>query len=356
MRAPPRFPPERSCPVDTLQTIVLAAETAVAAAADLAALDQVRVHYLGKKGVLTEQLKTLGTLAPEARREAGAAINVAKDAVQAALEARRHALEAEALHRRLAAERVDVTLPGRGVQAGGLHPITRTLRRIEELFRQVGFSVAEGPEIEDDFHNFEALNIPAHHPARAMHDTFYFDASTVLRTHTSPVQIRTMRACEPPIRIIAPGRVFRNETISARSHAQFHQVEGLYIDRGVSFADMKQTLLYFSREMFGADTEIRLRPSYFPFTEPSAEMDITCELCKGKGCNVCKYTGWLEIMGCGMVDPNVLQNCGIDPERYSGFAFGMGIERIAMLKYDVKDLRLFSENDLRFLRQFAAEN
>ena len=337
--------------MDTLQTIVLAAETAVAAAADLAALDQVRVHYLGKKGVLTEQLKTLGTLAPEARREAGAAINVAKDAVQAALEARRQALETEALHRRLAAERVDVTLPGRGVQAGGLHPITRTLRRIEELFRQVGFSVAEGPEIEDDFHNFEALNIPAHHPARAMHDTFYFDASTVLRTHTSPVQIRTMRACEPPIRIIAPGRVYRCDSDLTHS-PMFHQVEGLFVDEGVSFADLKGVLYDFLRAFFERDLDVRFRPSYFPFTEPSAEVDIQCVICGGSGCRVCKHTGWLEVLGSGMVHPAVFGKVGIDPERYTGYAFGMGVERLAMLRYGVNDLRLFFDNDLRFLGQF----
>ncbi|HMW28985.1 phenylalanine--tRNA ligase subunit alpha [Plasticicumulans sp.] len=337
--------------MDTLQTIVLAAETAVAAAADLAALDQVRVHYLGKKGVLTEQLKTLGTLAPEARREAGAAINVAKDAVQAALEARRQALETEALHRRLAAERVDVTLPGRGVQAGGLHPITRTLRRIEELFRQVGFSVAEGPEIEDDFHNFEALNIPAHHPARAMHDTFYFDASTVLRTHTSPVQIRTMRACEPPIRIIAPGRVYRCDSDLTHS-PMFHQVEGLFVDEDVSFADLKGVLYDFLRAFFERDLDVRFRPSYFPFTEPSAEVDIQCVICGGSGCRVCKHTGWLEVLGSGMVHPAVFGKVGIDPERYTGYAFGMGVERLAMLRYGVNDLRLFFDNDLRFLGQF----
>ena len=337
--------------MDTLQTIVLAAETAVAAAADLAALDQVRVHYLGKKGVLTEQLKTLGTLAPEARREAGAAINVAKDAVQAALEARRQALEAEALHRRLAAERVDVTLPGRGVQAGGLHPITRTLRRIEELFRQVGFSVAEGPEIEDDFHNFEALNIPAHHPARAMHDTFYFDASTVLRTHTSPVQIRTMRACEPPIRIIAPGRVYRCDSDLTHS-PMFHQVEGLFVDEDVSFADLKGVLYDFLRAFFERDLDVRFRPSYFPFTEPSAEVDIQCVICGGSGCRVCKHTGWLEVLGSGMVHPAVFGKVGIDPERYTGYAFGMGVERLAMLRYGINALRLFFDNDLRFLGQF----
>jgi len=232
--------------------------------------------------------------------------------------------------------------------------------RIVNIFSRIGFTVSDGPEIEDDWHNFTALNFPENHPARDMQDTFFIEMkegsdSIALRTHTSSVQVRVMETTKPPIRSLMPGRVYRNEAISARAHCFFHQVEGLYIDEGVTFADMKQTLLYFSREMFGAETQIRLRPSYFPFTEPSAEMDVTCEICKGKGCNVCKYTGWLEIMGCGMVDPNVLKNCGIDPEKYSGFAFGMGIERIAMLKYGVKDLRLFSENDIRFLRQFSAE-
>ncbi|HNB89574.1 MAG TPA: phenylalanine--tRNA ligase subunit alpha, partial [Plasticicumulans sp.] len=258
---------------------------------------------------------------------------------------------AEALHRRLAAERVDVTLPGRGVQAGGLHPITRTLRRIEELFRQVGFSVAEGPEIEDDFHNFEALNIPAHHPARAMHDTFYFDASTVLRTHTSPVQIRTMRACEPPIRIIAPGRVYRCDSDLTHS-PMFHQVEGLFVDEDVSFADLKGVLYDFLRAFFERDLDVRFRPSYFPFTEPSAEVDIQCVICGGSGCRVCKHTGWLEVLGSGMVHPAVFGKVGIDPERYTGYAFGMGVERLAMLRYGVNDLRLFFDNDLRFLGQF----
>ncbi|PWV58349.1 phenylalanine--tRNA ligase subunit alpha [Plasticicumulans acidivorans] len=337
--------------MEALQQLVSAAEAAAASAGDLVALDQIRVHYLGKKGVLTERLKALGALPAEQRREAGAAINVAKEAVQAALEARRLALEEAALNQRLAAERVDVTLPGRGQRAGGLHPITRTLRRIEELFRQIGFSVAEGPEIEDDFHNFEALNIPAHHPARAMHDTFYFDANTLLRTHTSPVQIRTMKRTQPPIRIIAPGRVYRCDSDLTHS-PMFHQVEGLFVDEGVSFADLKGVLYDFLRAFFERDLDVRFRPSYFPFTEPSAEVDIQCVMCGGSGCRVCKHTGWLEVLGSGMVHPAVFENVGIDAERYTGYAFGMGVERLAMLRYGVNDLRLFFDNDLRFLSQF----
>jgi len=337
--------------VEALQQLVSAAEAAAASAGDLVALDQIRVHYLGKKGVLTERLKALGALPAEQRREAGAAINVAKEAVQAALEARRLALEEAALNQRLAAERVDVTLPGRGQRAGGLHPITRTLRRIEELFRQIGFLVAEGPEIEDDFHNFEALNIPAHHPARAMHDTFYFDANTLLRTHTSPVQIRTMKRTQPPIRIIAPGRVYRCDSDLTHS-PMFHQVEGLFVDEGVSFADLKGVLYDFLRAFFERDLDVRFRPSYFPFTEPSAEVDIQCVMCGGSGCRVCKHTGWLEVLGSGMVHPAVFENVGIDAERYTGYAFGMGVERLAMLRYGVNDLRLFFDNDLRFLSQF----
>lgn len=337
--------------MEALQQLVSAAEAAAAGAGDLVALDQIRVHYLGKKGVLTERLKALGALPAEQRREAGAAINVAKEAVQTALEARRLALEEAALNQRLAAERVDVTLPGRGQRAGGLHPITRTLRRIEELFRQIGFSVAEGPEIEDDFHNFEALNIPAHHPARAMHDTFYFDANTLLRTHTSPVQIRTMKRTQPPIRIIAPGRVYRCDSDLTHS-PMFHQVEGLFVDEGVSFADLKGVLYDFLRAFFERDLDVRFRPSYFPFTEPSAEVDIQCVMCGGSGCRVCKHTGWLEVLGSGMVHPAVFENVGIDAERYTGYAFGMGVERLAMLRYGVNDLRLFFDNDLRFLSQF----
>jgi len=335
---------------DTRQ-ITRDAEQAIAAAADLKTLDDVRVRFLGKKGTLTEQLKQLGQLAPEMRKAAGQAINAAKEQVQALLDARKATLEGEAMAQRLAAQAIDVTLPGRGEVPGGLHPVTRTLARIEAMFAQLGFEVAEGPEIEDDYHNFEALNIPAHHPARAMHDTFYFDAHTVLRTHTSPVQIRVMENREPPLRIIAPGRVYRCD--SDLTHTpMFHQVEGLFVDEDVSFADLKGVLDDFLRNFFERDLAVRFRPSYFPFTEPSAEVDIACVICSGAGCRVCKQTGWLEVLGCGMVHPKVFEHVGIDNERYTGFAFGMGVERLAMLRYGVNDLRLFFDNDLRFLRQF----
>ncbi|HPD52528.1 MAG TPA: phenylalanine--tRNA ligase subunit alpha [Bacteroidia bacterium] len=322
-------------------------------------VEQFRLRFLSKKGILAELFAAMKSIPAEEKKQYGAQVNELKQAAEAKLASFQEMLEAAA--DQAAATDIDLTLPAEPLTLGARHPISLIRERILQIFSRIGFTVADGPEIEDDWHNFTALNFPENHPARDMQDTFFIEQrggsdSIALRTHTSSVQVRVMESTKPPIRMLMPGRVYRNEAISARAHCFFHQVEGLYIDEGVSFADMKQTLLYFSREMFGADTEIRLRPSYFPFTEPSAEMDITCELCKGKGCNVCKYTGWLEIMGCGMVDPNVLQNCGIDPERYSGFAFGMGIERIAMLKYDVKDLRLFSENDLRFLRQFSAEN
>ena len=322
-------------------------------------VEQFRLRFLSKKGILAELFAAMKSIPAEEKKQYGAQVNELKQAAEAKLASFQEMLEAAA--DQAAATDIDLTLPAEPMTLGARHPISLIRERILQIFSRIGFTVADGPEIEDDWHNFTALNFPENHPARDMQDTFFIEQrggsdSIALRTHTSSVQVRVMESTKPPIRMLMPGRVYRNEAISARAHCFFHQVEGLYIDEGVSFADMKQTLLYFSREMFGADTEIRLRPSYFPFTEPSAEMDITCELCKGKGCNVCKYTGWLEIMGCGMVDPNVLQNCGIDPERYSGFAFGMGNERIAMLKYDVKDLRLFSENDLRFLRQFSAEN
>lgn len=324
----------------------------IAAAADPAALDSVRVGYLGKKGLLTQQLKQLGALPEEERPAAGQAINRIKERVQQALEARRDMLQSSQLDARLASERVDVTLPGRGQPQGGLHPVTITMRRIEELFRPLGFSVAEGPEIEDDHHNFEALNIPAHHPARAMHDTFYFNAHTLLRTHTSPVQVRVMEQRQPPLRIIAPGRVYRCD--SDLTHTpMFHQVEGLLVDEQVSFANLRGLLDEFLRAFFErSDLPVRFRPSYFPFTEPSAEVDIQCVMCEGDGCRVCGQSGWLEVLGCGMVHPKVFEQVGIDNERYTGFAFGMGVERLAMLRYGVNDLRLFFENDMNFLKQF----
>ena len=326
---------------------------AVAACADLTVLDEARVHWLGKKGVLTEQLKTLGALPAAERPAAGARINQAKEQVQAAIEARRAALERADIERRLAAGRIDVTLPGRGEESGGLHPVTQARLRIETLFRRAGFEVASGPEIEDDFHNFEALNIPPNHPARAMHDTFYFPDGRLLRTHTSPVQIRALQARGAPLAIIAPGRVYRCDSDMTHS-PMFHQLEGLVVDENVSFAHMKAVLHGFLQAFFERELAMRLRPSFFPFTEPSAEVDMSCVFCEGRGCRVCKHTGWLEISGCGMVHPNVLTASGVDAERYTGYAFGAGIDRLAMLRYGVNDLRSFFDNDLRFLRQFRA--
>jgi phenylalanyl-tRNA synthetase alpha chain len=326
----------------------------VGQAKTLPELEEIRVRWLGKKGLITEQLKTLGTLDPAARKEAGARINVAKVDLQNAIEARRAELERLDVEHKLAAGRIDVTLPGRGEALGGLHPITQTRLRIEEIFRRAGFEVADGPEIEDDFHNFGALNIPPNHPARAMHDTFYVERGLLLRTHTSPVQIRAMQRSKPPIALIAPGRCYRNDPLDPTHSPAFHQVEGLYVDRNVSVANLKSTLHKFSEAFFEQSLSIRIRSSFFPFTEPSAELDITCVLCRGKGCRVCKQTGWLEIAGCGMVHPNVLSACGIDPEEYTGWAFGAGIERLAMLRYGITDLRHFFENDLRFLGSLAS--
>ena len=325
----------------------------VAACGDLAPLDEARVRWLGKKGVLTEQLKSLGALPGSERPAAGQRINEAKERVSAAIDERRADLERAEVERKLAAGRVDVTLPGRGEERGGLHPVTKARLRIEMLFRRAGFDVASGPEIEDDFHNFEALNIPSNHPARAMHDTFYFPDGRLLRTHTSPVQVRAMLAHGAPIAIIAPGRVYRNDHDMTHS-PMFHQLEGLVVGENISFANMKAALHSFLQAFFERDLAMRLRPSYFPFTEPSAEVDMSCVFCEGKGCRTCKQTGWLEISGCGMVHPEVLKASGVDPERYTGYAFGAGIDRLAMLRYGVNDLRLFFENDLRFLRQFRA--
>ncbi|MCW8157537.1 phenylalanine--tRNA ligase subunit alpha [Stutzerimonas stutzeri] len=337
--------------MENLDALVSQALEAVQRSEDIGALEQVRVQYLGKKGELTQLMQALGKLSAEERPQAGALINAAKNQVQDVLNARKADLEQAALGAKLAAERIDITLPGRGEASGGLHPVTRTLERVEQFFSHIGYSVAEGPEVEDDYHNFEALNIPGHHPARAMHDTFYFNANMLLRTHTSPVQVRTMESRQPPIRIVCPGRVYRCDSDITHS-PMFHQVEGLLIDEGVSFADLKGTIEEFLRVFFEKPLGVRFRPSFFPFTEPSAEVDMQCVMCSGKGCRVCKQTGWLEVMGCGMVHPNVLRMSGIDPERYSGFAFGMGVERLAMLRYGVNDLRLFFDNDLRFLAQF----
>ena len=336
----------------SLSTLVTDACTAVTAATDERALDEVRVRYLGKKGELTAQLKQLGALSPEARPAAGAAINAAKEQVQAALDERKAALGAEQLASVIADETVDVTLPGRREEGGGFHPVTQVLYRIEDIFVGAGYDVVTGPEIEDDYHNFEALNIPPHHPARAMHDTFYFGDGTLLRTHTSPVQVRTMETQPPPIRVICPGRVYRRDSDVTHS-PMFHQVEGLVIDKNISFADLKGTVIEFVHRFFEKPLDVRFRPSYFPFTEPSAEVDVQCVHCMGKGCRVCSHTGWLEVMGCGLVHPNVLRMSKIDPETYSGFAFGFGADRLAMLLFEVDDLRLFFENDLRFLRQFG---
>ncbi len=325
---------------------------ALEACDDMSVLEKLRVHYLGKKGEFTGLLRALGSLPAAEKPKAGQAINEAKRDFQQRLEQRRTELEKLVIEARLAAETIDVTLPGRRLPGGGLHPVTITTRRIVSLFECMGFHVEEGPEIEDDFHNFEALNIPPHHPARAMHDTFYFDAHHLLRTHTSPVQIRAMESVTPPLRIIAPGRVFRCD--SDLTHTpMFHQVEGLFIDKKVSFADLKGTLVEFIRHFFEkAELQPRFRPSYFPFTEPSAEVDIQCVMCEGGGCRVCGHSGWLEVLGCGMVHPNVLKQVDIDPEEWLGYAFGLGVERLAMLRYGINDLRLFFENDLRFLRQF----
>ncbi len=342
--------------MDHLQTLADEAQRAIATADSERALDDVRVNYLGKKGSLTALLKNLGQLSAEERPAAGAKINVVKEAVQAQIEARQQVLVSAAVAVRLAQETIDVTLDGRGEQVGSLHPVTRTIGRIRDIFARVGFELVEGPEIEDDFHNFGALNIPDHHPARAMHDTFYVDDNKVLRTHTSPVQIRVMEKfvadkSKQPIRVICPGRVYRCD--SDLTHTpMFHQVEGLLVDKNVSFADLKGVVDQFLKAFFETDLAVRFRPSYFPFTEPSAEVDMQCTHCRGKGCRICKQTGWLEVMGCGMVHPSVFANVGIDSRQYTGLAFGMGVERLAMLRYGVNDLRLFFENDSRFLSQF----
>ncbi|ART81237.1 phenylalanine--tRNA ligase subunit alpha [Oceanisphaera profunda] len=327
--------------MDQLQDVIVKAQAQISAAATIAELDDIRVHYMGKKGIFTEQSKTLGKLSAAERPAAGQVINQAKQAVNDALNSKREALQLAELNLKLASETLDISLPGRRQSVGGLHPVTRTIKRIESFFGELGFQTVEGPEIEDDFHNFDALNIPAHHPARADHDTFYFNPKLMLRTQTSGVQIRTMQHQAPPIRIISPGRVYRNDYDQTHT-PMFHQVEGLLVDENVSFAQLKGVLHEFLHNFFEEDLEIRFRPSHFPFTEPSAEVDVMGK--NGK---------WLEVLGCGMVHPNVLRSVGIDPERYSGFAFGMGVERLTMLRYGVNDLRAFFENDLRFLKQFG---
>ena len=338
--------------MQSLEDIKAEAAAAIDAAADIASLEELRVSYLGKKGALTGLLKGLGQLSAEERPKAGAEINAVKQVLNEQLNSRRDTLQSEALSAQLATESIDVTLPGRRAEAGALHPITRTIQRMETFFASMGFDVVEGPEIEDDYHNFEALNIPAHHPARAMHDTFYVDDTHVLRTHTSGVQVRTMETQSPPIRVICPGRVYRCDSDLTHS-PMFHQVEGLLIDETSNFGHLKGLLEDFLQAFFERDDlSVRLRPSYFPFTEPSAEVDIQCVKCSGEGCRVCSHTGWIEVLGCGMVNPRVLEMSGIDPDKYRGFAFGMGVERLSMLRYGIGDLLLNFDNDLRFLAQF----
>ncbi len=335
-----------------LESLLKQATLSIRQSDNMAALDAVRVAYLGKKGEITAQLKNLGQLPAEERPAAGQAINQVKVRIQALLETRKSTLSDLAIASRLETETLDISLPGRRSGAGGLHPVTLTMKRIDKMFGKLGFDVAEGPEVEDDFHNFEALNIPEHHPARAMHDTFYFDDGSLLRTHTSPVQIRAMENQEPPLRIIAPGRVYRCD--SDLTHTpMFHQVEGLLLDVDISFSVLKGTLQEFLQMFFEQDDlKTRFRPSYFPFTEPSMEVDISCVMCAGQGCRVCSHSGWLEVLGCGMVHPELFRHTGVDSEKYTGYAFGMGVERLAMLRYGVNDLRLFFDNDLRFLQQF----
>lgn len=317
-------------------------------------LEQFRIKFLGSKGVVKGLFGELKTVANEQKREMGQLLNALRKTAQEHFDNAKETIESQVDEE----SKLDVSRPGDQIAVGARHPLSIVRSEIIEIFSRIGFMVSEGPEIEDDWHNFSALNFPPEHPARDMQDTFFIqkgEEEIALRTHTSSVQVRVMETEKPPIRTISPGRVYRNEAISARAHCFFHQVEGLYIDKDVSFADLKQTLMYFAKEMFGEKAQIRLRPSYFPFTEPSAEVDVSCTICNGKGCNVCKYTGWLEILGCGMVDPNVLESSNIDSKTYSGFAFGMGVERIAQLKYRVNDLRLYSENDVRFLKQFTPE-
>ena len=354
---------------DDLKSIEAQVEEGLKRAETMEALEALRVSMLGRKGRLTALMHTMGQVPPEERRAMGQMANTVRAKVEAGITARREELANELLERRMAADAVDVTLPGRTLSPGTQHLINQIREEIEDIFCGLGYTVEDGPYVETTYYNFTALNAPEDHPSRSARDTFYVvdnapegkethvqgESDILLRTHTSSIQVRTMEHQRPPIRVICPGRVFRNEAISYRAHCIFHQIEGLYIDERVSFADLKQSLLFFAKELFGEQTAIRMRPSYFPFTEPSAEVDVSCNLCGGKGCPVCKGTGWLEILGCGMVDPNVLEANGIDPQKYSGFAFGMGIERIAMLKYGVGDLRLYFENDVRFLRQFDTE-
>ncbi|WP_448699898.1 phenylalanine--tRNA ligase subunit alpha [Mucilaginibacter sp. AW1-3] len=332
------------------------AEITAFATAKADELEAFRIKYLGTKGLIKDLFDDFRTVSSEEKRVLGKVLNEFKQMAEAKYNELKENFNAETENSK---SEIDLTLPGEGMAVGSRHPLSLVRNEIVDIFKRLGFVVAEGPEIEDDWHNFSALNFPEEHPARDMQDTFFIKKNEgndiALRTHTSSVQVRMMEAGKPPFRAIMPGRVYRNEAISARAHCFFHQVEGLYVDENVSFSDLKQTLYHFVQELYGEGTQVRFRPSYFPFTEPSAEMDVSCTICKGAGCNMCKYSGWVEILGCGMVDPNVLENCGIDSKKYTGFAFGMGIERITNLKYVIRDLRLFSENDVRFLNQFKTE-
>ena len=337
---------------EKLEQIRSAVETELKSAADMEALENIRIKYMGKKGELTAVLKGMGKLSKEERPVIGALANEIRQNLEKEIEEKKSAIMAAEEEKRLAEETIDVTMPGKRSIEGKLHPLTQVMDEIKRIFMGMGFSIADGPEVEYDYYNFEALNIPKNHPARDTQDTFYIEDNIVLRTQTSPMQIRVMEKTKPPIRVIAPGKVYRSDTVDATHSPVFHQIEGLVVDKGVTMADLKGTLEMFVKSLYGENTRARFRPHHFPFTEPSAEMDISCWSCGGKGCSVCKGEGWIEILGCGMVHPKVLANCGIDPEVYSGFAFGIGLERIAMGKYDINDLRLFFENDLRFLSQF----
>lgn len=337
---------------DQLTAIRAKAAAALEGAQTLAELEELRIQYLGKKGELTAVMKGMGKLSPEERPVVGQLANEARGEIEAALEAKKAELEKQAADAKIQSETIDVTMPGRRRTRGKKHPLTTVLDDLKDIFIGMGFTIAEGPDVELDYYNFEALNIPKDHPARDTQDTFYIDENVVLRSQTSPVQVRTMEQQKPPIRVIAPGRVYRSDAVDATHSPVFHQIEGLVVDKGITMADLKGTLEVFVKKLYGDDTRLRFRPHHFPFTEPSAEVDISCFNCGGKGCRICKGEGWIEILGCGMVHPRVLRNCGIDPEEYSGFAFGIGLERITMFRYDIDDLRLYFENDVRFLEQF----
>ena len=337
---------------DQLEKIKAQAMQALESVSDLKPLDELRVKYLGKKGELTAVLRGMGALSPEERPKIGALANQVREQIEEKLQNKIDELSAKLQNEKLKAEEIDVTIPGKRRETGKLHPLSTVLDRVKDIFIGMGFSIAEGPDVELDYYNFEALNIPKNHPARDTQDTFYINENVLLRTQTSPVQVRVMEQTKPPIRVIAPGRVYRSDAVDATHSPLFHQIEGLVVDKGITMGDLKGTLEVFAKALYGEGAKIRFRPHHFPFTEPSAEVDVSCFVCNGTGCNVCKGEGWIEILGAGMVHPKVLANCGIDPEVYSGFAFGMGLERIAMRRYDIDDLRLFFDNDLRFLKQF----